>query len=224
MRLLLLITALVFGGCAASRQYFLPTEQVHGATLQGYPESIYTLTGAQGHFGEAKVWSRGAYRGEGGTTVVHVSIEINNTSAAPAQLSGADVRLDPVRTSDGALLSDVQPADGKLYTIPPATIREIRLHFVLPKDISPGEVAGFRVRWNVSTAAGQVYSQLTPFIEEPPHYAYYGYGYPGPYYYHYVCDPFDPLCFYPGGYYHVGVYYRPVMMAPGPRIVVHPRR
>ena len=223
---LLLVTALVLAGCAASRQYFEPTERVRGATLQGYPESIYELTGPQGHFGEAKVWSRGSYRGEGGT-VVHVSIEIHNTSGQNVELKSQDVRLDPVHTEDG-VLTDLAPAETQTYNVPAATIREVRLHFVLPPGTTPGEVNAFRVRWHVTNGA-QAYSQLTPFVQEDRRYGYaYGPMYGQVYGYAYYCNAFDPFCFYPGPYYHGGYYgrvYGPGIGGMGPsRVVVHPRR
>lgn len=225
MQRFVLISALLLGGCGASRQYFQPTERVRGTTLQGYPEAIYELVGPSGQFGEAKVWSRGAYRGPNKTTVVHASIEIHNTSAAPIQLRSADVRLDPVRTDDG-VLTEIKPAEARDYEIPPGAIRELRFHFVLPAGTSPGEVSAFRLRWSV-TSAGRSYSQHTPFVEEYRRYGYYGYGPPYPY--HYFCDPFDPFCFYRGPYYYpygVGAGYGVVIERPAtpPRVIVHPRR
>jgi hypothetical protein len=220
-----LLVAVSFSGCAASRQYFQPTERVRGSTLQGYPEAIYELVGPAGPFGEAKVWSRGSYRGPNKATVVHVSIEIHNTSAVPTQLNAADVKLDPVRTRDG-VLAGVTPAENGVYSVPPGTIREARFHFVLPPGTSPGDVRGFRVGWSVSNA-GHPYPQQTPFIPEVQS-SYYGYA--GMYPYHYFCDPFDPFCFYRGPYYYpygYGVGYGTVVVrpeAPPPRVVVHPRR
>jgi hypothetical protein len=218
---LLLISALVLGGCAASRQYFQPTERVRGTTLQGYGESIYELSDPHGHFGEAKLWSRGAYRGPGRSTVVQVSIEIHNTSGSAIELRSADVRLDPVRTDSG-VLTDLRPAETKDYGIATQALRELRFHFVLPAGTSPGEVTAFQVRWRV-THANFAYAQHTPFIEQ---YAYYGYvpmyGYPYSY-----CDPLDPFCFYPGSYYRsrYGTYSPVFERSDGPpRAIVHPRR
>jgi hypothetical protein len=218
---LALISVLLLGGCAASRQYFQPTERVRGVTIQGYRESIYPLMGPHGHFGEAKLWSRGAYRGPGGLTVVHVSIEIHNTSGAHIELAATDVRLDPVRTDDG-VLTDVAPAETSRFAVAPGTIVEERFHFVLPAGTTPGEVSAFRVRWRV-TNAGQTYSQHTPFVE---HYWRYGYGPRYGYGYHYFCDPFDPFCFGPGYGYYGPTYgvYRPIYVSPPPRSSVHFRR
>jgi hypothetical protein len=223
-RLLPVISALALAGCAASRVYFQPTEHVRGTTDQGFREAIYPLVGPHGPFGEAKVWSRGAYRGPGNRTVIHLGIEIHNTSAAPIVLDARDVRLDPVRTDDGAL-PNLAPAEQEILSVPPAAIAQARFHFVLPASTSPGDVYAFRARWRV-TSSGQTYSQYTPFIERYGHYAY-APGYYGGYYYYY-CDPFDPWCFGPGPYYYpYGGFHGAVIIHGGgyrgPRGVVHRR-
>jgi hypothetical protein len=222
MTRLLLIFTLLLGGCAARWQYFQPTEHVHGTTLQGFKEAIYELHGPQGRFGEAKVWSRGAYRGPGGRTVIHLGIELHNTSGVTLELYAADVRLDRVRTA-GGVLTEVAPAETGSYVAQPTAIVEARFHFVLPAGTSPGDVTAFRARWRV-LSAGQSYQQYTPFAEQ-----YRGYWVGPPYsYYRYYCDPFDPYCFYPGPYYYHpygGYGYRQtIIVHPESRTIVHPRR
>ncbi len=208
-----LVSALLLGGCAATRQYFQPTERVHGITEQGFRESMYDLTGAKGRFGEAKIWSRGAYRGPGDRTVIHLGLELHNTGGTPIVVRPGDVVLDRVRTGEG-LLTEVAPAEHATYQVAPAGILELRFHFVLPAGIAPDDVSAFRARWGM-TSADQSYVQHTPFVEQRAAY-YYGPPYA---YYRYYCDPFDPYCFYPGPYYSPYPYpaYRHV-------IIVHPER
>jgi hypothetical protein len=210
---------LVFTGCAASRQYFQPTERVHGVTVQGYREAIYDLLGPRGRFGEAKLWSRGAYRGPQKRTVVHLAIEIQNTGSDALELRSAEVRLAPVRT-DERVIDELSPAETEVLAIPPGAIVLARLHFVLPEGTSPGEVVAFRAHWNVRGPT-YGYSQYTPFMEQ-----YRGYGYR---YHYYYCDPIDPFCYYPYHYpygYPAYGYGRVIIAAPppSPRVFVHPRR
>ena len=220
MRRSLLIGVLLLGACAANREYFEPTERVHGQTLHGYRESIYELVGAQGQFGEAKLWSRGAYRHEG-RTVVQIGMELHNTSAVPFELRAKDVWLEPVRVADG-LVPSVGPAEQNDFVFAPEAIGSANFHFVLPPGISPSEVIAFRLRWSVYSGA-HVYSQNTPFRRDARRDGYGGY-YGGVYAYgpgYAWCSAFDPFCYAPYGYvygpYHGGG-------GGGPRVVVHPRR
>lgn len=197
MRRLLLTSLLVLGGCAASHQYFEPTEHARGRTLRGFQEAMYELMGPHGQFGEAKVWSHGAYRHDGGTAV-QVAMEIHNTSGTPFELHAKDVRLAPVRTDEGVIQS-VAPVEDSDYVFAPGSIGEVSYHFVMPPGISPGDMNGFRVLWALRSNEF-TYGQATPFVREreyyyyAPHWPSYYYGYP--YYpYGFVCDPFDPFCF-----------------------------
>jgi hypothetical protein len=217
MRSGLLICVLLLGACAANREYFEPTERVHGQTLHGYRESMYELVGAQGRFGEAKLWSRGAYRHDD-RTVVQIGMELHNTSAAPFELRAKDVWLEPVRVSDGVVQS-VAPAEQNDFVFAPEAIGSANFHFVMPPGISPSEVIAFRLRWSVYSGA-HVYSQNTPFRRDSRSDGYYGaYAY-GPGYG--WCSAFDPFCYSPAPYGYVAVPYR--YDGAGPRVVVHPRR
>jgi hypothetical protein len=213
------LALLALCGCAASRQYFQPTERVHGVTVQGYREAIYELMGPHGRFGEAKLWSRGGYRGPHGRTVIHLAIEVHNTSSDVLELRSAEVKLDPVRTEHGQLAA-LAPAETDVHVIPPGAIVQARLHFVLADGTAPGEVVAFRAHWNVrATTYG--YSQYTPFMEQNRgYYSYRNY---------YYCDPIDPFCYYPYRYpymYPPYGYGRVIISAPppSPRVFVHPRR
>jgi hypothetical protein len=233
MKRFALILALMWAGCAAPRQYFRPTERHHGQTVQGYAEAMYALIGPQGQFGEAKLWSRGSYWDREGQTVIHLAVEVHNTGAQPLTLPAAELRLESVETELG-VLNDVPPRGARDREIPPGTIRETGVEFVLPARVAPGDVRSFVVRWNVRGAT-QAYGQRTPFVVEnrsayqdyPPYYTYrHGYAYP-----YYVCDGLDPFCPYRSGYYAYGPPYGPPHRAvitppspPGGGIVVHPRR
>lgn len=205
---------LVASGCAYNRQYFRPTERVRGQTMQGYHESFYELIGPNGRFGEAKIWSAGAYR-KGDDSVIEVTLELHNTSAKPIEVSAQDLRLDPVRGSNG-VLRDVPPGETGTFRVGPEARASVRVHFILPRDWLPGHVRGFGFAWKVRNV-DQSYAQVTPFREEvyyyapPPGYIYYNRVYP--------CSPYDVSCvgFYgdwPYGPYGFGS--RVIVPAPAP--------
>jgi hypothetical protein len=181
---------LAVAGCGASRKYFEPTERVTGQTENGYVQALYPLAGPRGPFGEALLWSRGAYRGEGGSTVVQIGFSLHNTSDAPIVLRGDELRIGTMRTDD-VLLSDLSAADAADLVVPPQSLRETQYHFVLPPAIEPGDVQAFRLRWAVVGKDAE-YRQRTVFLElhsGDPHPPSYAGGYP--------CWPYGPYdCFY----------------------------
>jgi hypothetical protein len=211
-------------GCAASRQYFEPAERVQGQTVQGDKVAIYPLAAGGSHFGEAKVWSHGAYETEDERSVVHVAIEIHNTGNAPIELRPSELRLDVMDEENGPLRG-LQVQDGGARVFAPGTIDDTSFLFELPGGITPRDVVALRLHWRVHAGA-QRYAQRTPFVEERERQAYapataYG-GYPcWPY------GPYDCMYMYPYGsrlYEPVRVPHRvPVHRSPS-RSVVRPKR
>jgi hypothetical protein len=185
------VGAVGVAGCAESRQYFRPTEHVYGETLRGDREAIYNLVGPRGPFGEAKVWSHGAFREEG-ATVLHATIDIHNTSGAEIVVDPQRIRLEPVRVG-ADLLHDFAPVERQALSIAPGAFGSVRLRFVLPASIHPAQVSSFGLHWQVDNGP-QKYTQTTPFLEESGHYGYY--GYPAAYgvAYGYGCSWADPFC------------------------------
>jgi hypothetical protein len=210
VRYSILLCAVVFCllavGCAENRQYFRPTEHVYGQTVHGYEEAIYALVGPFGPFGEAKVWSPGAFR-ENHATLLHVKLDLHNTSGVPIVVHPDRVHLDPVRAGS-QLLHDIKPIEQQPLSIAPGSFGQVHLRFVLPADVRPGEVSAFGLRWQVQNGP-QAYSQVTPFLEEAGRFAgayspVYGYGFG------YFCSPYDPFCArgwygYPAGPGVIGV-------------------
>lgn len=197
------LIALAFAGCAASRQYFEPSERISGQTENGYTQALYPLSGPRGAFGEASLWSRGAYRTQDGRTVVQIGFALHNTGASPIVLRGDELRIGTMRTDD-ALLSELPAADPADLTVAGQSLGETQYHFVLPPGVEPGEVRAFRLRW---TVAGQqaTYRQRTVFLEQRASDSYpppYGPGYP--------CWPYGPHdCFFGPPYapyppHHIG--------------------
>jgi hypothetical protein len=190
-------TAVAATGCVESSQYFRPTEHVYGETAHGFDEAIYNLVGPFGPFGEAKVWSSGAFS-ENGNSVLHATIELHNTSGVPIVVQPDQLRLDPVRVG-AHLLRDLGPKERQALSVAPGAFGVVQLHYVLPPEVSPGQVSSFGLRWRVQNGP-QSYTQHTPFVEHVRRYANmsypptYGYGYG------YFCNPYDPFCRGPYGY------------------------
>ena len=218
----------VASGCAENRQYFRPTEHVYGHTLQGHGEAIYELVGPFGPFGEAKVWSPGAFREENGT-VLHANVDLHNTSGVAIEIDPQQIRLDPVRAG-ATLLRDIPPIETQRLSVAPGAFGRVHLQFRLPPEFRPGHVVSFGLRWQVKNGP-QNYAQVTPFTEaQPRRYGYYGapvYGYG----YGTFCSAYDPFC-YPRGYYGFGVGYGiggyggyggGVILSPGGREGARPR-
>jgi hypothetical protein len=202
--LCVVVSAAAASGCAESRQYFRPTEHVYGETMRGEREAIYSLVGPHGPFGEAKVWSKGAFR-ENGAAVVHATIDIHNTSGAAIVLDPQNVKLEPVRAG-AELLHDLVPLERQKLSVAPGAFGSIKLRFMLPEGIHPGQVSSFGLRWEAENGT-EKYSQTTPFLETHGRYDQMGpyYGYPPPNYgfaygYGFGCSWVDPLC-RPYGYY-----------------------
>ena len=180
-----LVAAGVLAGCGAARQYFEPTERVSGQTENGYTQALYPLSGPRGAFGEATLWSRGAYKTDDGRTVVQIGVSLHNTSASPIALRGSELRIGTMRTDD-ALLSELRAADAVDLTVPPQSIGEAQYHFVLPPGVDPREVRAFRLRWTVEGKSA-TYRQRTVFLELHDHDSY-----PPPYTAGYPCWPYGP--------------------------------
>jgi hypothetical protein len=208
-------------GCAEDHQYFRPTEHIYGATVHGFDEAIYQLVGPFGPFGEAKVWSPGAFR-EDDQNLLHVNIDLHNTSGVPIVVNPREMLLDPVRAGS-ELLRRVPAIETQALSVAPGAAGRIALRFVLPPDVRPGYVTSFGLRWQVHNGP-QAYSQLTPFTEDRGYYypyGYYPYGYPPIYGYGVYCTPYDPYCMH-GAYGWGAVGGRPIIVAPPPsRTVIH---
>lgn len=218
MRRLTWIVAIAVCGCGASRQYFEPSERVQGQTLEGHRVAIYPLTVASGPFGEAKVWSRGAYETDD-RALVHAGLEIHNTSGAPIELRQGDVKLDVLSKGQGPIRG-LQPITDAARAFAPGTIGEANLRFALPESLSPRDVVALRLHWRVHVN-GHTYVQRTPFVQEAD----------APYagrYQPYPCWPYGPydcMYMYPYGFRGWGPVVVPRHVPPsGSRTRVRPAR
>ena len=140
--------AIAFAGCAASQQYFEPTERVEGRTQEGRKLATYPLEVGQGSLGEVKVWSEGAYETKGDETLVRIGLEVHNTSGAPIELKPGDLNLE-VNAKDYGPISGLRPEGDSAQAVPPGTVAEVRPTFALPPGISPSDIDSMRLHWRV---------------------------------------------------------------------------
>ena len=167
---LALFAGLVLAGCSSTQQ-FTPADRVTSLSPAGYPAAEYDVNSVMGEFSDAKVWSRGAYRQEIAgekRTVVHVGFEIENHLNQPIQFDAHGVRLDSL-TIDKKTATAGELAPGWVQgtsTLGAQDSQRLDVYFILPPDLSPGDVDGFRVRWALNGPL-QHYAQKTPFLKEP---------------------------------------------------------
>lgn len=225
--------AFLVGACGASQtEYFRPTER-QTDELDGQAAAAYDVTLPTGHAGEVLVSSGGAYRGtiDGrDRTLIHVTVEVENTSTRPMAFHLGETQLDRVLVDQGVVRS-VRPIAvygerrGRAVVAPGQTQR-YEMHFALPREVAPQEVDAFRLRWSVGVA-GRRYAQLTPFVEDERRLDYV--AYPASYYYDPFYGPYwDPFYGHSAFYTHPYPYaYAPptrVVPVDRPRILVRDHR
>jgi hypothetical protein len=197
-----LLGVLMFGfaSCSASREFFVPRENLRAQSPRGWPAAQYSLQLGGKDAGEAKVWSEGAAQvdhGDAKRTVLHIGFEIENRSATPMVFDVDRCRVNDVQTSsaDGLVLTPFEES-GQL-TIEPGLVGLLDFEFLLPRDTRPRDIESFRLVWVVSSD-GETIVKSTPFrVDDTRHYrrSYYdpwwgvGFGYHYGYY---------------GGFHHPG--------------------
>ncbi|MEZ5967427.1 MAG: hypothetical protein R3F56_26555 [Planctomycetota bacterium] len=187
-RSLAIVGLLSLTSCAASREYFIPREEVRAQSPRGWPAAQYAVTIAGQEVGETKIWSEGTMRvdvdGED-RTVLHVGFEVEN------RITGElDFDVDRCRVVDvqgrGERFADLgaHEQSGVLH-VAGTQVGLIDLEFVLPRGTRPRDLTSFRVEWELATPQGQ-FKQSTPFRVDAarsyrPRPTYYGsYGYYDP--------------------------------------------
>lgn len=191
LRSLAIVGFLSLTSCAASREYFIPREDVRAQSPRGWPAAQYTVTIAGQSAGEAKVWSEGTMKADVDDqerTILHVGFEIENRSAGDL-----DFEVDHCRVVDvqgrGERFADLGAhAQSGVLHVTAGQVGLIDLEFVLPLGTRPRDLRSFRVDWRLTTPQGQ-FQQSTPFRVDtatyyrPYPYGYgYGYGYYDPWY------------------------------------------
>jgi hypothetical protein len=180
--------------CGASRERFEPAERATARTAEGYTAAEYEIQGREGVLGDAKLWTRGAFRAEvrgQKRTVVHVGFELENNSNQPFELVRDQIYLDSA-TLDRAVVRDIPPTQvNGSTTVPPGATRRVDAFFSLPPGAMPHDADAFRVHWKIANGSVS-YAQRTPFLETPDRQVPY-------YYYTPFYDPFyyDPYIFSP---------------------------
>ncbi len=192
-RLLLGVLLLGFVSCTASRQYFVPRENLRAQSPRGWPAAEYALQHEGKDVGQARVWSEGAAQvkhGDARRTVLHIGFEIENKGATPLVFDVDRCRVTDMQTKsrDGLVLEPYEEK-GKL-TIDPGLVGLLDFEFLLPLDTLPRDIDSFRAVW-VLQGEGEAAVKTTPFrVDDTRYYrrAYYdpwwgvGFGYHYGYY------------------------------------------
>ena len=128
--------------------------------------------------GRINVWSRGAEvvdRDDGTWTIIHLGLEITNTSQGFLKVNVDEVELHSI-TSD---TQRIEVLDRSVHTglaqVPAEQVGRLDFEFYVEPHLDPTAIGSFVARWVVENEAGGVYSNLTLFREA----GYYGYGYWG---------------------------------------------
>lgn len=187
----IIAVAAFLAACGGAREQFTPAERATAQTYDGYPAAEYAISTRAGELGDAKVFTRGAFRAEVDgreRTVVHVGFQVENNARYPVRLAPERLVIDSA-TINEYVLQNVQPTriEGPA-AVRPGEIREFDVYFALPEGVDPQNVDAFRVQWSL-TANGMSYSQHTPFLEYEE--TYYHTPYWDPFYY-------DPFFYRPG--------------------------
>ena len=186
-------------GCA-TRQSFMPAENVTDVVGNGYYAAHYEIRQPGGAV-EVKVWSGGSFTSDvdgDRAAYAHVGFVVHNDSQVPIRLDLRSVRLEASTSQGkiGPLLATETEGSGDL---PGGSKSELEVLFRLPDEVSATEVRDFDVAWAL-TSGRQRYAQHTPFLKSVPQ--------PLPRHYY---SPFDdPYYWYPGArgrvYFHYPYY------------------
>jgi len=197
-RLLCVLCGIALSGCASQRQTVVPSA-IFVETEAGYRASLVPLVPDRARWGEAMVWSRGAFRERNGTRrpVIHVGVRVTNSSGAPLATNPSAARIS-VNPGEEDELPELQPDSAVRgeTVIGAGESGEVALIFPLPDSFSPSQVDAFTFRWPIASV-GETATVMARFVERLP------YPRPGPYWW------YEP---YPYGwpyYYGPSPYYRP---------------
>lgn len=209
------VSVVALGGCGPA-----PSAYVPDAVAAPVPnEARFDLRTDERVTGTASVKSSGPYLADVDgrqRTVIAITIDVDNTDGArDLVVDPADLRLAFDATTPR--LDGVAPAGSSgRATIAPKTSATLRAHFMLPADVSPGQVERYDLTWALRDGDRVAYQLKTPFVAAASGVAYVG------------APPRDvaPAVYYaPYGYWYGGVWYdahaRPYAHHGGVAIVPH---
>ncbi len=171
------VLLLVLSSCA-SHQYFRPRESSIVESPAGYPAAQYALGEVDNRVGRINVWSRGAEvvdRDDGTWTVIHLGLEITNTSQGVLAINVEEVELRSITIHTQRIDVLNRSVHTGLAQVPAEQVGRLDFEFFVEPDLDPTSIGSFAARWVVQNEEGGVYRNLTLFQEV----GYYGYGYWG---------------------------------------------
>ncbi|MBX3470009.1 MAG: hypothetical protein KF878_24290 [Planctomycetes bacterium] len=150
---------LLAAGCTPT---FRPLE-ASWATRSELATADYSLTEQDRNFGAAQVWLA---EPDPDSRRVRLGIRLRNEGSSPLRLDLEDTELE-LRTEDGRLLvvAEIEAFLGDQVFAPQRTSRS-ELVFVLPEDLTLGDLVGFELVWAVASEDGARLTRSTPFARE----------------------------------------------------------
>lgn len=183
------LLAAVVAACAPSTERLEP-KPPYAETPGGERALSVSLIPEDARWGEAQLWSRGAFtlkRDGTSLPIVHVGVRIVNTTAD--ELS-ADLRDARIRVTDdnGDVVDGIAPLDAPILRVPPRGRSSAELNFPLPDTMSPGRVDSFELALPTRRGGDTLTTQVGFREREPkvvyardpfwsfPRWRYYPYG------------------------------------------------
>ncbi len=156
----LLVAPLLVAGCSTT---FRPLE-ASGRVPSDMAAAEYSLAHEAVNVGAAQVWLESPP--DDGSQLVRLGLRIRNEGDSTVRLDLNDTELE-VRTKTGELyvVSEIQALLGD-EVVKPRTTGRMELNFMLPGDLTMGDLAGFELLWAVASDDGTRITRTTTFVPE----------------------------------------------------------
>lgn len=182
LRSLAVLGLFALTSCAATREYFIPREDVRAQSPRGWPAAQYSVVIGGQTLGEAKVWSEGTMKADvdgDERTILHVGFEIENRGSGPLDFDVDRCMVVDVQGDGQRFASLTAHAQSGVLQVAAGQVGLIDLEYVLPRGTRPRDLDSFRVDWGLAIPSGE-YRQSTPFRVDTaryyrPRYTYYDY-------------------------------------------------
>lgn len=162
---ILLGPALLIAGnsiCAAQVGFGIQYGYIDLPTPMGGDAAYYVISQGNYDFGDVRVWSGGAYLGNGNVPLVGFDLSIRNDSDYPIGLDMNRTSLNVVM-ADGrtAYLGNPYSVSGP-YWVDPGDIQNVEFVYAMPPGLPTDYVDEFDLNWSLDLQSG-IYGNTTTF-------------------------------------------------------------
>ncbi len=168
------LLSLVAVGCAGQKTAFKPASSE--TTGPGESWAYYELKKGETEYGQAKVWTQGAYRPkrDGQEPVIQIGLRIRNDSDQELTLDVDRTSLEFQTTGDKLVVVEDLRVEGRT-TFPPNSVQYAKLFFTIPEGTKRDEINSFELIWYVQSEDDFI-ANSTTFVrmveKERVHYIY----------------------------------------------------